>query len=186
MESYFALGMFTGVILVSIAHRLKRARMNNKDDTQIETLDTQLEWMRKFRKDVSAIDEITLGIRDGGLRSFNIGVRSRDLYGVAQQLRDMARYMEGCVDFERYLVFGPVTPSVVKSITPPVVVPPVMLIAPPAVVNPATPTLNVLRTRLASLASYAEHATTCPSSRRFDDTSMSTCDCGLADLVKLS
>jgi len=180
MEPYFALGMLTGVVLVSIIHRLKRVRMNNKDDTQIETLDTQLEWMRTFRKDVSAIDEITLGIRDGALRSFNIGVRSRDLYGVAQQLRDMARYMEGCVDFERYLVFGPVTPSVV---TPPVQ--PTPAVSPPAVVEPATPTLKVLRTRLASLASYAEHATTCPSSRRFDDTSMSTCDCGLADLINL-
>lgn len=180
MEPYFALGMLTGVVLVSIIHRLKRVRMNNKDDTQIETLDTQLEWMRTFRKDVSAIDEITLGIRDGALRSFNIGVRSRDLYGVAQQLRDMARYMEGCVDFERYLVFGPVTPSVVA---PPVR--PTPAISPPAVVEPATPTLKVLRTRLASLASYAEHATTCPSSRRFDDTSMSTCDCGLADLINL-
>lgn len=182
MESYFALGMLTGVVLVSIVHRLKRARMNNKDDTQIETLDTQLEWMRTFRKDVSAIDEITLGIRDGGLRSFNIGVLSRDLYGVAQQLRDMARYMEGCVDFERYLVFGPVTPSVVKPVPQPAAV---ASIAPPAVIEPATPTLKVLRTRLASLASYAEHATTCPSSRRFDDTSMSTCDCGLADLINL-
>lgn len=183
IQAYFGLGMLAGALLMTITGRLRRARLEKADDTQIEVLDDQLEWMRAFRKDVSAIDEITLGIRDGGLRSFNIGVRSRDLYGVAQQLRDMARYMEGCVDFERYLVFGPVTPSVVKPVTQPAAVAPV---APPAVIEPATPTLRVLRTRLASLASYAEHATTCPSSSRFDDSSMSTCDCGLADLVKLS
>jgi len=180
IQGDFGLGMLAGVLLMTITGRLRRARLEKVDDTQIEALDDQLEWMRTFRKDVGAIDEITLGIRDGALRSFNIGVRSRDLYGVAQQLRDMARYMEGCVDFERYLVFGPVTPSVV---TPPVQ--PTPAVSPPAVVEPATPTLKVLRTRLASLASYAEHATTCPSSRRFDDTSMSTCDCGLADLINL-